>query len=569
MTFDRKRRLLLLFFAGVFLLVWARLVFWQIISAGNLAAQAEGQHFSVLTIPAKRGEIEFSDGTPLVANKTAYLLYANLSKVATSREEVATKLADVLAPEASQAATLILARLNLPGAVWVNLAHFLDAATRDKIWALGIAGLDFVDEETRDYPEASMAAHLAGFVGADENGTPEGYFGLEGFYERELAGKAGELRLEKDAFGRPIPIGSETRLEKQDGGTLVLTVDRGVQNFVETELQSGIKDWKAAGGTAVVMDPNTGAILALANFPAFDPRDFSYFPTSLYKDPAISDLFEPGSIFKPMVMAAALNEGVVTPQTRCDQCDGPRQIGGYYIHTFDNQYHPNETMTDVLVNSDNTGMIFVGEKLGFSKFYDYLKKFGLDSKTGVDLEGEANGNLRKETDYYPVDQATMTFGQGILTSTMQIVRGISVIANGGYLVTPHVVATILTNGERIDLKWPRGERIIKMETTKTLTEMLVHVANLSPEHFPKDRIMALANFRIAAKSGTAQIALGGKYKSSGTTASLVGYFPADNPKYLVMVKLNEPEVRPWGSDTAGPIFFSIVRDLIYYYNLTP
>ena len=592
MKFEAKVGIVSTVFLAAFLLVVLKLAFVQIISAEKLAAAAEDQHFYSLEIPARRGEIKSADGYSLVSDKDDFLFYVNLSKLTDGKEMVADKVASILANnipiiatdssiiapldrekilkenQKSIAASLI-SKLNVKNAVWVNLAHFVKKDQKEQIEKLNVAGLGFVDEQSRDYPEASMAAHLLGFVGFDSVGNPKGYFGLEGFYEREMSGKSGEIRIEKDAFGRPIAIGSETRREKNDGRTLVTTINRSVQRFTETALEDGIKTWKASGGTAVVMDPRDGSILAMANFPRYDSGNFSYYTENLYKNPAIANLYEPGSIMKPLVMAAAINENKVTPETRCDRCDGPRKIGEYYIHTFNDQYHPNLTMSETLINSDNTGMVFVGEKLGFDKLYSYFEKYGFGSKSGIDLQEEEEGSMRNFDDLYPIDKATLTFGQGIALNAVQMVKAWAVLANGGVEVTPHVVSKIQTDGKEIELKTPKGRRIISASTAKVLTQMLVRVANESPVHFPLDRVSELSKFRIAAKSGTAEISAGGKYQKQGTIASVIGYFPADNPRFLVMVKLNEPEVRPWGSDTAGPVFASIARDLLYYYGVTP
>lgn len=594
MNFEKKVRILTAVLLCCFVAVWLRLASWQILSAESLSAAAEAQHFNVLKIPASRGEITFADGETLVANKSASLLYANLTQLKGNKSEIAEKLAEVLAPEVPMVATdsaeitpearekflkdtkeelqtKITERLSIEGSTWVNLAHFVPTEVKKKIEEFKYEGLGFLEEETRDYPEASLSAHLLGFVGSDRLGNPKGYFGLEGYYERELAGKNGELRLEKDAFGRPIAIGSETKRDKKDGSKLITTINRAVQLFTEKELEKAISDWKATGGTAIVMDPNNGEILAVANFPKYDPKNFSYFPTTLYKNPAVTSIYEPGSIMKPLVIAAAINEGKVTAESRCPdtRCDGPVAVGGYLIHTFNNQYHPNLTMTEVLINSDNTGMVYVQDTLGFSKLYDYYQSYGFNEKSGIDVQEEENGTLRKKESYYPVDQANLAFGQGIAINAMQMMRAWSALANGGFIVTPHLVKTVSTSDEDITLPWPKGRQVFKTTTSKILTEMLVRVANESAVHFPKDRVKSLANFRIAAKSGTAQIAAGGGYKDSGTTASVIGYFPADAPKFLVMVKLNEPEVRVWGSDTAGPPFFAIADQLLHYYNVVP
>ncbi len=511
MTLSSKIRLLSSFFALVFFLIFLKLIFIQVISAEKYSAAAEKQHFYTLDIPAARGEIKTADGFSLVANKTDYLFYVNLSQFSDNKEIVAEKLADIMGANVPLVATdggriaeadkdkfikdtkkelkdQLLAKFNVKNAVWVNLAHFVKTAQKEQIDNLKIAGLGFVEEESRDYPEGSMSAHLLGFVGFDSVGNPKGYFGLEGFYERELSGRAGEIRIEKDALGRPIAIGSETRREKQDGRDLVTTVDRSVQSFTERYLAQGIKDWGASGGAALVMDPRTGAILASASFPMYDLNNFSYYPSQLYKNPTVADLYEPGSIMKPLVMAAAINENKLTPETRCDRCDGPRQIGEYSIHTFNDQYHPNLTMTEVLINSDNTGMTFVGEKLGFDRLYAYFTNYGFARKTGVDLQEEVSGSLRNKNDFYEIDRATLTFGQGIGITAMEMMKVWSALANGGRMVTPHLVSKIQDGDKTIDLSWPQSQPVFSPVTAKTVTEMLVRVAKESPEHFPIDRI---------------------------------------------------------------------------------
>ncbi len=587
-----RARLVTAFFLFLFGALFLRLFYWQVLSSGKLSAAAEDQHFYSLTIPARRGEIKSADGFPLAADKNDYLFYVNLSQFTADKSQVADQLATILSADVplistgsseiapadretfrsetrKKMAADLLSKFNVKTGIWVNLAHFISEDLKTKIENLHVSGLGFEPEPSRDYPEASMAAHLLGFVGFDVMGNPKGYFGLEGFYERDLAGRSGEVRMEKDAFGRPLAIGRETRLDKQDGRDLVTTIDRSVQRFVEADLSKGIKDWKASGGLAIVMDPKTGAVLADASFPQYDPANFSYYPTKLYKNPAIADLFEPGSIFKPLIMAAAINENKLTPNTTCDECSGPRKIGEYYIHTFDDKYHPNETMTDVLINSDNTGMSFVGEKLGFDKLYAYLQKYGFGQKTGIDLQEEEGGQLRPKADYYEIDKATLTFGQGIGVSAMQMMKAWSALANNGRMSTPHLVSEIIDGNRTIKLNWPQSEQIVSPAAAKMVTEMLTRVARESPEHFPIDREKSLTDYKIAAKSGTAQIAVGGKYIDTGYNASLMGYFPADNPQFLVIVKLNQPEVRIWGSDTAGPVFAAIARDLLYYYGISP
>ena len=343
-----------------------------------------------------------------------------------------------------------------------------------------------------------------------------------------------------------------------------------MQLIVEKHLLQGIATWKASGGTAIVMDPKNGNILAAASFPRYDPKNYYLYQQSLYKDPMVSQLYEPGSIMKPMLMAAAINEGRLTPETRCPVCAGPRVIGSYAVHTFDNHYRPNLTMTEVLINSDNTGMIFVGETLGFPKLYEYLKRFGFSQKTGVDLQGEQSEIFRPIDKWYPIDRATVTFGQGIAVNSLQMIRGMAVIANGGRLVVPRVVKAIVDSaGQTKETKVKQAPQVISAQAAKIVTEMLVRVTAESELRWPRDKMPSIKKYRIAAKSGTAQIPIAGHYDEGRTTGSVLGFGPADNPRFVLLVKLDSPLVRQWGSDTAGPIFFSIMQDLLNYYNINP
>lgn len=566
MSFAIRARLVFIGLISAMLCVLLRLSYWQIGSADRLSALADAQHFSTFEIPAKRGEIRAFDGANLVTSINSNLLFANLTEIRSPPEEIAKTLAGLLAATDSSRLARLLSAKNV---VWTALYHKIDDQTKQKISGLKIPGLEFALEPARFYPEASMSAQLLGIVGADQNGNPKGYFGLEGFYERELAGRPGLRRVEQDALGKPIAIGSDTAVPPEDGRTLVTSLDRYIQNIATTYLEDGLKTWGASSGSVVVVNPQNGEILAMVSLPTFDPGNFGFYPAKLYQNPVISEAFEPGSIFKPLIMAAALNENKVTPATKCDRCLGPRVIDGGVIRTFNDQYHPETTMTEVLENSDNTGMVFVGEKLGRELLFNYLNRYQFGKKTGIDLEGEETGLLKTASQWYPLDLATVTFGQGIAVTPIQMVRAFSAIANGGYLVNPHVV-TRFVKGERVIPVDPKtGSRILSFETSKTVTRMLVGVTEKSPLHFPRDRVAGLEKFKIAAKSGTAQIPISGHYEQAKTIGSVIGFAPADNPKFLILVKLDEPSVRPWGSDTAGPIFYNLVHDLLLYYGVSP
>jgi len=552
-------------------LIFSRLFYWQVLSFEELAAAAEKQHFISFEIPAKRGRILAADGFPLVTNQEAFLVFASRPELKKSPEEIAAQLAPLLASPSAQPEIeeVIKERLKREDLVWVPLKHKISRRVKEMIEALNLAGIGFEKEEKREYPEGSSSAHLLGFVGSDISGREKGYFGLEGFYDWQLRGRPGLRRQEKDAFGRPILVGGFGQEESEDGRDLVLFLDRAVQFIVEEKLKKGIEKYGAKAGSVVVMDPKTGGILAMASFPNYDPAEFTQFDKTTYKNPVISDLFEPGSILKPIVMAAALNEGAVTPQTRCDRCDGPRVIGEHTISTFNDQYYPGSTMTEVLEHSDNVGMVFVAEKLGVAKLFAYFQKFGFGQKTGIDLEGEVTASLRPQKQWRAIDLATASFGQGVAVTSIQMVRAFAALANGGKLVQPMVVKKILTEDGEIELKPKEVDQIIKPQVARVITEMLVSTTEKSPLRFPRNRLPGLAGYRIAAKSGTAQIPVAGHYDPERTIASVIGFAPADNPRFVVLVRLVEPTAAPWGSDTAGPIFFSILKELFLYYGLQP
>lgn len=571
MRVGTRLSLLLILFWFIGLAVLFRLFYWQVLAADELVAAAEKQHLISFEIPARRGRILANDGFPLVTNQESFLVYASLPELEEPPQKLASQISPFLASPSAQLEVeeMIKERLSREDLVWVPIKHRVDRLTKEKIEALGLAGLGFETEEKRDYPEGSSSAHLLGFVGSDVSGRDKGYFGLEGFYDWQLRGRPGKVSQERDAFGRPILIGGFGQENSEDGRDLVLFLDRAVQFVVEKKLQEGIEKYGAKAGSAVVMDSQTGGILAMASYPNYDPAEFTQFDKETYKNPVVADLFEPGSILKPLMMAAALNEEAVTPQTKCDQCQGPREIGEDTISTFNDEYHPDSTMIEVLEHSDNVGMVFVGEKLGKDKAYQYLEDFGLGEKTEIDLEEETSAQLRPKRQWSEVDWATVNFGQGIALTRIQMVRAFSALANQGKLLKPLVVKKILTEEGEIEIHSQMIRQVIKPATARVITEMLVSTTEKSPLHYPRDRISELAPYRIAAKSGTAQIAIGGEYDPEKTIASVIGFAPADNPRFTVLVTLTEPTAAPWGSDTAGPIFFQILKELLLYYGIQP
>jgi cell division protein FtsI/penicillin-binding protein 2 len=410
-----------------------------------------------------------------------------------------------------------------------------------------------------------MAAQLLGFVGKDEQGNDKGYSGLEGYYDRLLRGKDGEAVQIKDAFGKPVLARVNAPSGGVEGSSLVLSIDRSVQFLVERRLKEGIDKYGAMSGMVAVMDPKTGEIIAMAAFPTFDPRSFWQFSDDLYKNPLISDLYEPGSTFKPLVMSAALDSDLVTPQTKCTICSGPVSIGGFTIHTWNDEYHKDESMIDVIMRSDNTGMVFVAEKLGLSGMINYLERFGMGSLTGIDLQGEITSLIKSKNQWYGVDLATTGFGQGISISPIQLLSAISSIANGGVRMEPHVVSAVESpDGTLVKIPPKELGSPISAKTAKVMTEIMVNAVNKGEASFAR-----LKDYRIAGKTGTASIPIQGHYDPNQTIASFVGFAPADNPRFSILVILNRPTSSIYGAETAAPIFFSIAKDLLLYYGISP
>ncbi len=556
-----------IFLILLFLTVLARLFYWQVVMADELSAKAENQHFQDLKTQAKRGDILFSDNFILVSSKPTYLLYG-LPKLFKEEDKsnVATKLAKILTEEEEEELSLsreLKDKLS-EDLYWVVLQRNVELEIKKKIESLKIKGLGFEKENSRFYPEGSSAAHLLGFVASNSKGEDTGYFGLEGFYNGELKGMAGNIRQEKDAAGLPILIGQSFGNFGKDGKNLILNIDRAVQYIVEKALRKGFEKYEAKGASAVVLDPKTGAVLALATYPNYDPANFSQFAKEYYKNSIVADSFEPGSIFKVLVMAAALNEHIIKPDTKCDSCAEAVQIGGFTIRTWNNKYYPETTMEETIIHSDNTGMVFVSRKLGLDKLYSYLVDFGFGQETGIDLQDEFSPNLRSKESWREIDLATSSFGQGIAVTPIQMVAAVASLASGGNLMQPQVVKAIEDDNKRFEIKPKFIRRVISEEAAKVLTEMMVKAVDEGEAKWAKPK-----GFKIAGKTGTAQIPVAGHYDPNKTIASFVGFAPADSPKFVILVLYNQPSVSIFGSETAAPTFFEIAKELFTYYRIAP
>jgi len=578
----RLRLISFVFLISALLLI-ARLFYWQILARDQLTALAQAQQLSTLELPAKRGEIITADGSFLVANQPAYFAYLIRDSDLRLPQDLAKDLALIVYNSITYSATpssqlsflqkqtlinqaqeIITQRFSDERLILIPLARKLTQDQKLELEALDLNQIIFEEEQSRFYPEASMAAHLVGFVGQNSKGKDLGYHGLEGFYQQELAGRGGIIRQEKDAFNQPIVIGSFLEQDKKDGRKLKLHLNRSLQYSVETKLKKAIRQFGAKSGSVTIIDPFTGAVLAMASLPAYDPQEYFLYQSDLFKNPVVSDAFEPGSIFKVFTMAAALEEEAVKLDTICDICDQPLKIDKYTINTWNDEYFPDSNMTDIIVRSDNVGMVFVGQKLGLNKFLEFYHKFGFSQKTNIDLQDEIVLEAKPDKNWTYVDLATASFGQGFVTTGMQLLQAVSVIANGGDLVQPQIVDKVIGLNRDIDIPTKVKRQVISKATAQKVTAMMVAAAKEGEAKWT-----ATPGYNIAGKTGTAQIAVGGKYEEEKTNASFIGFAPADNPKFAMLVTLKESSTSPWASETAAPLWFSIAQDLLNHFNIVP
>ena len=563
------------------LTIVARLFYWQFISHyvtnGSFVSHQ-------IELPSNRGSIYSSDNFPLVTNQEAFLVYAKPNEMKGDLNSIAQKLAPFFLPEkfATASAGLnddlkrekndqekskkdeIIAKISNKNLNWVQIGRKVTLSAKKQIENLNINGLGFESDSRRFYPEASMAAQLLGFVGSNKYGEDTGYFGLEGFYDANLKGQPGRLGSDIDPFGFPILVSKYHTINPKTGESLNLTIDRTIQYIVEKNLKQSVEKYGAKQGTVIISQPQTGQILAMATYPGYDPSTFSEFDQSLYKNPAVANTYEPGSTFKLVTMSAALDTKTVSPETKCDVCNGPRQIGGYEISTWNKKYYPDSTMTQIIEHSDNVGMTLVSEKLGVNKFFEYIDRFGFGKKTGIDLEEETSPELRKKEDWKVIDLATAAFGQGIAVTPIQMLQAVQAIANKGKLITPKIVANIVQGDKEKEVKPDTVRQAISPQTAAQITEMMVSAVEKG-----EARAFAPKGYRIAGKTGTAQIPVAGHYDPTKTIASFVGFAPADNPKFVILVVFSEPSASIFGSETAAPTFFAIANELFNYLAISP
>lgn len=571
---------LLFLYLGVLGLVIARLWYWQIYKRDELQAVAQSQYQRRLTSSGHRGSIFTSDGYTLVSNERIYRLFAEPKLITMPASAIALELAPLLAEEpngdASTSATQkaqktlqlqqeVQQKLESTNAKWVHLKTPITEKLAEQIREKKIAGLGFEPLERRWYPEASMAAQITGFVGKNDVGEDTGYFGIEGALDKELRGRVQKTTVLADALGQPLTSEATAQQIVLDGRDVTITLRRDMQNIAETSLLAGIEKYGAEAGEIVILDPKTGALLALASYPSYDQRSFSQYPGSTYGNPSLNATYEPGSTLKVLTVAAGINEKKITPETPCTKCSGPRVFGRYTIKTWNEVYNPGISMRDVLAKSDNTAMIFISELLGSETLKNYLHAFGIGDPLNISLQGDRKTPFPQK--WGPVELATISFGQGISTTTLQLVRAISAIANKGVMMRPYIIKEVHdpVTGEVSSIAPIEERRVISEESAEIVTDMMISSALHGEAQWTASRL-----YTVAGKTGTSQVPKpGGGYEEDKTIASFIGFAPAYDPQFVMAIKFVAPKSSPWAAETAAPLWYTVANKLFLLLGIAP
>ncbi|MGO0122015.1 stage V sporulation protein D [Desulfothermobacter acidiphilus] len=554
-----RRRLALLFLCSVlFFTGLAGRLFWlQVVRGAELRREAQENRTRDIKVEARRGDIVDRNGRLLVTSISAESVAAFPPQV-----KDPAKAAAALAPLLEMPEDKLLEMLTRKQSfVW--LKRKIDCYTAQKIKQLHLDGIELYEESRRQYLCGSLAAHVLGFVGIDNQGLA----GVEKEYDSELQGKPGRIVIEKDAAGRDIPSALHHFYPPCPGDKLVLSIDETIQHFVERELDKVVTQYHPANAVIIVMDPKTGGILALGNRPTFDPDHWQKAPSEVWnRNLAIWQIYEPGSTFKIVTAAAALADGVVRPEDHFF-CPGYIKVAGRIIHCWKEGGHGDETFAQVIQNSCNVGFIQVGLKLGVQRFYNFIKAFGFGRPTGIDLPGEASGILIPEDKVTNLNLATMSIGQSIGVTPIQLITAAAAVANGGYLVRPHVVKEIVSPEGKVvkEISPQPVRRVLPEAVAKELAKLLENVV------LKGTGVNAyIKGYPVAGKTGTAQVVSPqGGYLPGKYVASFVGFAPVNDPRLVTLVVISEPHGAYYGGEVAAPVFKAVMEDSLRYLGVPP
>jgi cell division protein FtsI (penicillin-binding protein 3) len=547
---NRRIRLLLAILTIAFGATLGRAVWLQAVRAEPLGRLAASQHRQTISIPAARGTIFDRTGVQVAIGEQAITIYANPREVRRPRA-VALAAARVLGKDAEELYPLLADRTR--GFVYVQRKAEPERAAR--LAKLGLAGLGFYPEERRAYPQRSVAGHVLGYAGLDNRGLA----GLERSLDDVLSGEAGSQTIVKDPFGRTIDVVSSTA--EREGDDVYLTIDHNVQANAETVLRNTVSRWRARAASAIVLDPRSGEILAMAVAPRFDANRFNRTPPSRTRNRTVTDTYEPGSTFKLITVAGALSEGMVSPQTAFTL---PYEIQVADRRIRDSHPRATETMTvaEILSRSSNVGTITLAQQLGKSRLVDWIERFGLGRVTGVDFPGESPGIVPQPENWSGSTIGTLPIGHGIAVTPVQMAAAYAAVANKGVWVQPHLVERV-GGGKRTV---PKKRRIVSPGVARLLVSMLQGVVIEGGT----GTLAAVPGYTVAGKTGTAaKPDERGGYSTSRYVASFVGFVPAGNPRLVVLVTVDEPRGAIWGGVVAAPAFQEIARFALQYLEVPP
>lgn len=552
-----KFHLAAVFIAGLFFAVGYKSLQLQVIERDRVSAGAERQQIRTYKLLPVRGSIYDRNGKILAANMPSASAYLNPGRI-----ENPAMVADALSENLGVSREKVLA-LAESGKSFVWVKRGQDRETAEKITALDLKGVGFVEEPKRTYPNGSLMGQVLGFTNTDLKGVE----GLEYLFEKTLAGRQATTKIKRDGKGNyisDVPLNEMERRTK--GNDIVLTVDSNIQSITETELRNGVEKTGADAGAAFVMNPRTGEILAIASYPFFDPNRFRDFSQKTRKNLPVWFSFEPGSTMKVFLAAALLEERMADEMTTYDCENGEKKIASKVIK--DTHEHGVLTVSEAIQYSSNICAWKMGRTLGKEKFHRSLRDFGFGRKNGVDLPGEARGSIQKLRNWGEIELATISFGQGISVTAVQLVTALSSIANGGYMMKPYIVKKVVSpEGKVLREKTPEAlKRVISYDTSVKVTNILEEVVENGT-----GKNARIKGYRVAGKTGTAQIPnpRTGTYYEDRYMSSFLGFAPADDPKLAILVVVENPRKHVVGGMTAAPVFRAITEKSLFYMRVPP
>jgi len=542
-------------FGLLFLTVVGRAFYLQILQHENLVKKADKQHQHKVDLTPARGSILDRNGTTLAESIHMDSCYAEPRRI-----KDVDGTAGVLAPILGIPKHELVAKLSVNKSfIWIVRWLAPEVATR--VRNMKLPGIGFAPESKRFYPNMEIAAHVVGFTGRDPNGLE----GIELKYDSTILGNTGYMITERDALGRNIAIMNTVIKDSSPGKSVILTLDKTIQFIAEKELAKAVTESNAKSGMALVMESDTGKVLAMANYPTFNPNAYSRYSLAQLRNHVVVDSFEPGSTFKVFTIASALDAGIIKAADMYNCENGTYRIAGRTIH--DDHPHSRLTVSEIIKYSSNIGAAKIGFKMGEEKLSSYLRNFGFGGRTGIDLPGESSGSLKRHL--YGIDLATISFGQGVSLSAIQLVSALSSIANGGNLMRPYLVEQILDDNGMVVQKFEPQivRRVISTETAQKVTKMMETVTGDGGTGTKA----ALDGFRVAGKTGTAQKVdpVTHAYSPSKRIGSFVGFVPADKPKLTIAVIIDEPQGVKYGGVVAAPAFRGIAQNSLAYLKIQP